>query len=440
MITIDNVVFTNNKMKIVDGTKCSIEFYVVPNGVKTIGNGAFQGNNNIKTVIFPSSCNLLEPSAFSRCENLESVIMDQSQIVTISERCFDGCSKLKEVKFSNSIREIGSEAFSNSGLEQLDLQAYPNLKIHPFCFSGSSLKEVTVPRLSPRMFINCQSLEKVTITEPIREIPKLTFYGCENLKNIDIPDTVTIIGYQSFYNTGIQNLTLPPNLKKLERCSFNWDRINTITSKSREFMYIDGTLYDSDYNIYCCKTKDFPCNFVIPNITVKEGAFENNTYIKELVCSFPIEFEHCSFQGCTSLKRVNIITPNIIGNPFKNCYDLRSVVIRGCNTISQCGFSRCNQLKYVDLEVEVLNSSFIVCDNLTKVTLRNIKNLGSNIFRNCPKLETIMFDIPPYQIVEVDKDCFLNLHSLKNILVPKGELWYFKRILNKNLHQFLKEY
>ena len=47
--------------------------------------------------------------------------------------------------------------------------------------------------------LDTYSLENVTLNEGLKYIDKYAFYNCENLKAVNIPDTVTFIGQSSFY-------------------------------------------------------------------------------------------------------------------------------------------------------------------------------------------------------------------------------------------------
>ena len=52
--------------------------------------------------------------------------------------------------------------------------------------------------------------------EKIKEIPKLLFSDCYNLKEITIPDGVTKIEERAFYWSGIENINLPTEYKNME--------------------------------------------------------------------------------------------------------------------------------------------------------------------------------------------------------------------------------
>jgi len=64
------------------------------------------------------------------------------------------------------------------------------------------------------------NLSNVELSEGLSTIPYNAFNGCGNLTNLDIPDTVTSIGDQSFAYCGITHIDLPPVLVSIGKWSF----------------------------------------------------------------------------------------------------------------------------------------------------------------------------------------------------------------------------
>ena len=109
---------------------------VIPDGVKTIGAGAFSGCKDLTSISIPNSVTTIEQSAFSGC-GLTSVTIPNSvnsigkyafqrcgslsslsigiNVTTINECAFDDCSSLTSITIPNSVATIGSEAFMNCG-------------------------------------------------------------------------------------------------------------------------------------------------------------------------------------------------------------------------------------------------------------------------------------------------------------------------------------
>jgi hypothetical protein len=89
--------------------------YAVPNTVKTIGKGAFQGCAHLVRVRIPDGVALIGKGAFQGCANLAAAVLPNS-VQTIGEEAFLGCSRLASVVIPESVRTIGDCAFRETSL------------------------------------------------------------------------------------------------------------------------------------------------------------------------------------------------------------------------------------------------------------------------------------------------------------------------------------
>lgn len=66
------------------------------------------------------------------------------------------------------------------------------------------------------------SINSVTFEEGARltRLGNFLFYGCENLKEIEIPESVTEIGDNCFYKSGLTSVTIPKNVVKISNNAF----------------------------------------------------------------------------------------------------------------------------------------------------------------------------------------------------------------------------
>ena len=66
-------------------------------------------------------------------------------------------------------------------------------------------------------FAFCKStIESITFPSTLRKIDAETFYYCENLKRVEIPNGVEYIGRECFRISGIEEITFPSTLKEIE--------------------------------------------------------------------------------------------------------------------------------------------------------------------------------------------------------------------------------
>lgn len=82
-IVIPETVFFIKKIKVVGiGERAfenqKMELVVLPSSVTSIGKGAFQNCNNLKSVVIPSSVTRINASVFSGCKSLLSVVIPPS--------------------------------------------------------------------------------------------------------------------------------------------------------------------------------------------------------------------------------------------------------------------------------------------------------------------------------------------------------------------------
>lgn len=107
---------------------------VIPNTVKTIGEYAFAGLGDIKSIILPDSVTKIGAWAFSDCIGLESINIP-NKMTTICEGAFYDCSALKEIRLPDTMNYLDSCAFYYGfALETVDLGNSPDLTLGYYVF------------------------------------------------------------------------------------------------------------------------------------------------------------------------------------------------------------------------------------------------------------------------------------------------------------------
>ena len=82
------------------------------------GEGAFQGNGSLQSVVIPEGVTRIDDNAFQSCHRLETVILPET-VTRIGHCAFEDCVQLKSVYFSGEIPDMGNYVFS--GAEQVIL-------------------------------------------------------------------------------------------------------------------------------------------------------------------------------------------------------------------------------------------------------------------------------------------------------------------------------
>ena len=121
----------------------------LPQGLQTIGKGAFLACINITDIIIPGTVISIGQSAFSGCKSLVSVEI-QEGVTVLSLGCFSDCPLLSTVRLPNSVNKICDLVFHDCPvLSDLYLKANMPPEIHPHdVFGGNTGMNIWVPRAS----------------------------------------------------------------------------------------------------------------------------------------------------------------------------------------------------------------------------------------------------------------------------------------------------
>ena len=88
--------------------------FAIPEGVTSIGDGAFYGCDSLTSVTIPEGVSSIGDGAFYDCDSLTSVTIPSS-VSSIGDGAFAYCDSLTSVTIPESVTEIGNHAFYNCG-------------------------------------------------------------------------------------------------------------------------------------------------------------------------------------------------------------------------------------------------------------------------------------------------------------------------------------
>ena len=187
----------------------TVEIPSVVNGitVREIGQDVFKDNKNIAVLIIPNTVERLGYRVCSGCTALREVRLSSSLRV-ISDEAFDGCSSLQKVNFPSTLKEIRSDAFSGTALTEFTApDSLTDIWGNAFkdCTALKSVELNNVRNLGSGAFMNCTALESVSLSDNMEKLNDHIFDGCASLARIDMPDkpiavSFTVLGGTAYYN------------------------------------------------------------------------------------------------------------------------------------------------------------------------------------------------------------------------------------------------
>ena len=364
------------------GTK---EQVTLPEGIITVGEGAFENNSTLKEIIFSAAVEQVDARAFANCKSLQ------------------------KISFTKSIRRIGEYAFAEC--DSLEKVTIPSADVVFSAFYGcSKLKEVYIGAGVRRLegtFWECGQLSKVTFEPGIVAIGEDTFYHTK-LESVELPDTLSYIGASAFYTNTLKEVSLPmDSLKYVDSTAFSetkWQEEleNKAQDAGEAYVVVENVLLDTTSRFL----QENKGDGTIP----KEVTVLGNFQTMERQLAVP--------SGITGVARVygenleEVSLPNSVTSlgfmAFGGNEKLKTVhlsdyitsldwgVFMDCEALETITFSNC--LTSIELE------AFENCSTLKQVTLpESLERIGDRAFAECSSLKEIQI---PETVVSIGEDVF----------------------------------
>lgn len=239
-------------------------------------------------------------------------------------------------------------------------------------------------------------------TYRVTDIGSYTFWDCDELTGITIPNTISRISDDMF--------TLCKKLKKV------------IFEDGETVLKLGKYQKSDDIFKYCpIETLYLGRNLSYENIA---NPFKGKDKLKEVtIGKFVTEIQYRAFGWCTSLTSVTI--PNSVtsidSEAFTNCSSLKTVTIpNSVTSIGHHAFSWCTSLTSVTIPNSVTKlgyEAFSFCENLTSATIGNsVRIIEQSSFYLCKNLTSVTL---PDSLEGIENSAFSGCH-ITSIKIPNS--------------------
>lgn len=258
----------------------AVNWESVRSGEYSVGQAAFMGCTNLKSIILPSDLYFIDSSAFQDCSSIEDFALPN--ITYIGEKAFAGCSSLHEITFPASLTEIRDQAFKDclgltsiiipSTIKEINGRAFHDCKCiqhvyiedsndelalglfygngdapylafegcnhitslyvgRRFVFPNSyatfrTVREIVfgnyINRIESRSLENFVNLQSVKFMGEVEEIGDEAFHNCNSLQTLILPESLNHIGSYAFWDcSNLKSITLPEAISYMGDYAFN---------------------------------------------------------------------------------------------------------------------------------------------------------------------------------------------------------------------------
>ena len=316
----------------------------IPEGVRGIAAGAFEGEWELETVSFPSTLRFVGARAFKDCTGIEEIVLPEG-VVAVDREAFRNCTYAQELSLPRTLREIGDGAFGN-----------------------------------------CALLMSVEIPDGVAEIGEVAFSNCWRMLSASIPCSVTNMGAGAFVECRrLTGVTVPLGLAPLaELFPSAYGKIESVVVAAETAAPHGGDATG--------ETPVVPVRPpMVPGLCAGCGAMESLTLPEDLA-----EVSADAFAGCTNMASFNL--PNTVTNigarAFKDLRQLTEFAFpRGLVVIGEESFAGCSGIGALSLPDglrSIGTGAFRDLSLLARADIPgSVTTVGAGAFGGCTRVRAI---------------------------------------------------
>lgn len=437
------------------------EIIAVPNGIHTIGEGAFKACVSLKKVVLPTGLRCIMEDAFKGCRRLEEIEIPQG-VEKVGSYAFHRCHALRRIVLPASVKSLGDCVFL-------------------YCDSLTEARIPGVKRLGKQAFLNDVLLEKLEISPDLDmdcicdvftgcgRITKISFAGGErwhilnaveviaqklqvpplisriaadilkmmeldgrclirflvNLKHVEIPEGIESVAKSCFFDKrGIQSVCFPRSLKEIGSRAFrNCINLEKVSFQGQA-VQIQEDAFRNCTSLKTVRTHDNR-EYVfsgIKGLTEAEVPEIVRVIQKQVMGNFRISGTILlKYLGAESRVAVPEGVTKIAGNAFAGNEAVDRVLLpESLKEIGEGAFKDCVLLQTISFPEKLKKigaGAFENCVKLIRVSFpSSIKRVEERSFRHCKTLREVDFS---EELQEIGESAFYGCTSLKNVQFPK---------------------
>lgn len=343
---------------------------VVPEGLKSIGQNAFDGCMGLTSITLPKGLKSIGNSAFNGCGGLKNITLPEG-LQRIGNDAFIWCRELRRITLPEGLLSIGWNVFH-------------------WC---SELTSITLPEglksIGNGTFAGCTGLKSIRFPKSLQSIGNYAFAGCVELTNITLPEELKSIGWKAFAGcVGLKRIKLPKSLQSISDDAFY--RCENLT------IYASGISHAAEY----AREHGIPIiiePMVSQAITPKEssaGVLQGIAAPKLLSIKNDLVIENGALIRYTGSAEDVVVPEGVqrVGDgAFDGCRGLTSITLpEGLQSIGNRAFCECGGLTSIALPEglqSIGDSAFYGCMRLTSITLpKSLRSIRNSAFDWCKNL------------------------------------------------------
>lgn len=421
----------------------------------SIGDGAFQGCTRIKAINIPANDDANKnrynfgKNAFKGCASLEKIEIPTSNSLTLGDSAFADCGNVYLSIDATTLGELEATInqcpFSGcSGYAFINSNKYLSKILEGTAFNDIQFGD-SVKSLPTKLFKDYISLYSIGFTESLETIGANAFNGCTELRQIFLPENVTIDDHAFANCTNLEEINVWGNgtLKSVGA--------NIIENTALYDNAPNGAICIGDWLVAYKKdeyTVDVHVHAGIKGIA--SSVFANDTLLHSIYLSEVKYINERAFSGCSNLYNImlggstieyigdyafahctNLSDPRImvsakeIGNrAFSGCSSLPSIDCFNLEKLGLRAFERCTSVQVVNSLgkiTEIPDNTFSGFSNLIRCEIpATVETIGSAAFRDCTSLKKITI---PTSVDSIDTNAFEGNSALDTVIIASHKIY-----------------